>query len=33
MPDLPVGLIIVGLLVEVVLVVGVLLWYQSSRKK
>jgi hypothetical protein len=33
MPDLPVGLIVIGLLVEVVLVVGVLIWYQSLRKK
>jgi hypothetical protein len=33
MPDLPGGLIVIGLIVEVVLVVGVLLWYRSSHKK
>jgi hypothetical protein len=33
MPDLPVGLIVIGVIIEVVLVVGVLLWYRSSRKK
>jgi hypothetical protein len=33
MPDLPVGLIVIGLLVEVVLVVGVLIWHRSLRKK
>jgi hypothetical protein len=33
MPDLPVGLIVIGLLVEVVLGVGVLIWYRSLRKK
>ena len=33
MPDLPVGLIVIGVIVEVVLVVGVLIWYRSSRKK
>jgi hypothetical protein len=32
-PDLSVGLIVVGLLVEVVLVTGVLIWYRSLRKK
>jgi hypothetical protein len=33
MSDLPVGLIVVGLIVEVVLVVGMLIWYRSLRKK
>ena len=33
MPDLPVGLIVIGLPVEVVLIVGVLIWYRSLRKK
>jgi len=33
MPDLPVGSIVIGLIVEVVLVIGVLLWYRSLRKK
>jgi|GEM_PF-5411895 hypothetical protein len=33
MPDLPAGLIIIGLLIEAVLVGGVLIWYRSLRKK
>jgi hypothetical protein len=33
MPDLPVGLIVIGVIIEVVLVVGMLIWYRSSRKQ
>jgi hypothetical protein len=33
MPDLPAGLIVIGLLIEIVLVAVLLIWYQSSRKK
>jgi hypothetical protein len=33
MPDLPVGLIVIGLLVEIALVGGMLIWYHSRRKK
>jgi hypothetical protein len=33
MPDLPVGLLIIGLFIEIVLVAAVLIWYQSRRKK
>jgi hypothetical protein len=33
MSDLPVGLMVVGVIIEVVLVAGVLIWYRSSRKK
>jgi hypothetical protein len=33
MPDLPVGLIVIGLMIEVVLAVGMLLWYRSLGKK
>jgi hypothetical protein len=33
MPDLPVGLIVTGLIIEIVLVIGLLLWYRSSHKK
>jgi len=33
MPDLPAGLIVIGLIVEIALVVGVLMWYRSLRKK
>jgi len=33
MSDLPVGLLVTGVIIEVVLVIGVSLWYRSSRKK
>jgi len=31
--DLPVRLLVIGVIVEVALVSGVLIWYRSSRKK
>jgi hypothetical protein len=33
MPDLPVGLIVIGLLIEIVLVAIMLIWYQSRRNR
>ncbi len=31
--DLPAGLLVVGLLIEIVLVGSVLVWYRSRRKR
>jgi hypothetical protein len=33
MLDLPAGLMVIGVIIEVALVAGVLIWYRSSRKK
>jgi len=33
MLDLPVGLIVIGVMVEVVLVGSMLIWHRASRKK